>query len=55
MSIEFPQRFNTVKGVKQGAYASKMITYDPVRKVHEETVYDMKKLYDKTGRTRNNI
>ena len=51
MSIEFPQRFNTVKGVKQGAYASKMITYDPVRKVHEETVYDMKKLYDKTDTT----
>tara|TARA_X000000368_G_C23050592_1_gene721227 strand:+ start:1958 stop:3613 length:1656 start_codon:yes stop_codon:yes gene_type:complete len=51
MSLEFPQRFNTVKGTKQGAYASKMITYDPVRKVHEETIYDMKKIYDKTDTT----
>ena len=45
LGVEWPQRFNTIKGLTGGAYSSKMLTYDPVRKVEEETVYSISEVY----------
>ena len=36
LSYTKPVKANTLMGVTTGAYASKMVTYDPVRKIHEE-------------------
>ena len=47
LQYDRPQKANTLKGVKSGAYASKMITYDPVRKVHEEIVYNMQEVFNR--------
>jgi hypothetical protein len=45
LDIEIPQRFNTLKGLMGGAYSSKLLTYDPVRKLEEETIYSMSEVY----------
>ena len=36
-----------MNGVTGGSYASTMKTYDPVRKVHEETVYSINDVFDR--------
>ena len=40
-----PQRFNTLKGVTSGAYASTLKTYDPIRKLEEENVYSITEVF----------
>jgi len=47
LGLKVPQRFNTIKGLTSGAYSSKMLTYDPVRKVEEENVYSISKVYER--------
>tara|TARA_B110000444_G_scaffold243767_1_gene262567 strand:- start:2018 stop:3511 length:1494 start_codon:yes stop_codon:yes gene_type:complete len=39
------QKFNTMIGTTTGAYAAKLITYDPVRKVEEENVYSITEVF----------
>ena len=41
IDFERPQKANTLLGKTKGAYASKMTTYDPVRKVHEDVIYSI--------------
>lgn len=45
MNYEMPQRFNTMKGVSHGSYASTLKTYDPIRKVEEENVYSITEVF----------
>lgn len=45
LQVGSPQRVNTMTGVSGGAYAATMKTYDPVRKVHEETIYSIKEVF----------
>ena len=45
LSVSSPQRVNHMTGVTGGAYAAKMQTYDPVRKVHEDTIYSIKEVF----------
>ena len=45
LSYEIPQRFNTLKGLVNGAYSSKLKTYDPVRKLEEENVYSISEVF----------
>ena len=47
LNIEVPQRFNTMKGLMGGAYSSKLSTYDPVRKLVEENVYSISKVFER--------
>ena len=47
LNIEVPQRFNTIKGLTGGAYSSKLLTYDPVRKIEEENVYSISKVFER--------
>ena len=47
LDIEVPQRFNTIKGLIGGAYSSKLLTYDPVRKLQEENVYSISKVFER--------
>ena len=47
LHISATQRANTMNGVTGGSYASTMNTYDPVRKVHEETVYSINDVFDR--------
>jgi len=47
LGLKVTQRFNTIKGLTSGAYSSKMLTYDPVRKVEEENVYSISKVYER--------
>jgi len=42
-----PVKGNTLKGVTSGAYAGKMVTYDPVRKIHEDTTYSISDVFDR--------
>ena len=42
-----PVKGNTLRGVTSGAYAGKMITYDPVRKIHEDTTYSITDVFDR--------
>ena len=45
LKLEVPQRFNTMVGLTSGAYSSKLLSYDPVRKLEEETVYSISDVY----------
>ncbi len=45
LKLEVPQRFNTMVGLTSGAYSSKLLSYDPVRKLAEETVYSISDVY----------
>lgn len=45
IDYERPQKANTLLGKTKGAYASKMTTYDPVRKVHEDVVYSISDVF----------
>jgi len=47
INYEMPQRFNTMKGVSHGSYASMLKTYDPVRKLEEENVYSISKVFER--------
>jgi hypothetical protein len=47
LNIEVPQRFNTIKGLTSGAYSSKLLTYDPIRKLEEENVYSISKVFER--------
>lgn len=47
IDYERPQKANTFLGIRNGSYASKMITYDPVRKVHEDTIYSISDVFDR--------
>jgi len=47
LGYKIPQRFNTMKGLVKGAYASKLKTYDPVRKLEEENVYSISKVFER--------
>ena len=47
IDFERPQKANTFLGIRKGAYASKMITYDPVRKIHEDTTYSISDVFDR--------
>jgi len=41
MHVEKPAQFDTLRGVMNGAYASSMKVYDPIRKLESDIVYDM--------------
>jgi len=45
LGYEIPQRFNTLKGLTSGAYASTLKTYDPIRKLEEENVYSITEVF----------
>jgi len=45
LGYDVPQRFNTLKGVTSGAYASTLKTYDPIRKLEEENVYSITEVF----------
>ena len=47
LNYKIPQRFNTMKGLVSGAYASKLKTYDPVRKLEEETIYSISDVFSR--------
>ena len=47
IDYERPQKANTLLGKKTGAYASKMTTYDPVRKVHEDVIYSIRDVFNR--------
>ena len=49
LDYQFPQKFNTMKGVQDGAYASMLKTYDPIRKLEEENVYSISKVFDRNA------
>ena len=49
LNVEIPQRFNTIKGLTGGAYSSKLLTYDPVRKIEEENVYSISEVFERGG------
>tara|TARA_B100000925_G_scaffold255300_1_gene208580 strand:- start:963 stop:1820 length:858 start_codon:yes stop_codon:yes gene_type:complete len=49
IDFERPQKANTLLGKTAGAYASKMTTYDPVRKVHEDVVYSITDVFNRKG------
>ena len=51
LDYQYPQKFNTMKGVQDGAYASMLKTYDPIRKLEEENVYSISKVFDRKGQT----
>lgn len=47
IEYERPQKANTLLGKTNGAYASKMTTYDPVRKVHEDVIYSITDVFNR--------
>ena len=47
LQYKIPQRFNTMRGLVNGAYSSKMKTYDPVRKLEEENVYSISEVFQR--------
>ena len=49
IDYERPQKANTLLGKTNGAYASKMTTYDPVRKVHEDVIYSITDVFNRKG------
>ena len=51
LSYGVDQRFNTMLGSSTGAYASKLKTYDPVRKLEEENVYSIAKVFERSKDT----
>jgi len=51
LSYNVEQRFNTMLGSSTGAYASKLKTYDPVRKLEEENVYSISKVFERSNDT----
>ena len=42
-----PQMFDSLQATVGGAYASRLKVYDPIRKLEEENVYDLKTSMDK--------
>ena len=47
MHHEKPQLFNTLQGTVGGAYASTLKVYDPIRKLEEESIYDLEETMKK--------
>lgn len=47
LSYTKPVKANTLMGVTTGAYASKMVTYDPVRKIHEDVIYSIDDVFSR--------
>ena len=47
LSFNKPQVFDTLTGTVGGAYASMMKTYDPVRKIEEDVIFDMKETFER--------
>ncbi len=50
LHYERPQTANTRKGTVEGAYASKLIAYDPIRKITLHKKYSIKDIYDRQKR-----
>ena len=48
LGYKVDQRFNTMMGATSGAYASKLKTYDPIRKLEEENVYSITKVFERS-------
>ena len=49
LSVSKPQVFNTIRATATGAYASRSITYDPVRKLDSDEYYNIEESFDRSG------
>jgi len=49
LAIEKPQIFDTMKGTINGMYSAFMKVYNPIKKIEEDNLYDMKEVYDRSG------
>lgn len=47
LSFYVQENGNTLRGLEDGAYSSKLITYDPVRKLDAEYYFDLKENFEK--------
>ena len=50
LHYERPQTANTRKGAVEGAYASRLLAYDPIRKITIHKKYSIKDVYDKQSK-----
>lgn len=49
VKVSKPKLFDTISGTVNGAYASQMKVYDPIRKIEEEVVYDIQETFSRSG------
>ena len=49
LALEKPQLFDSLRGTVTGAYASMQHSYDPIRKIMEDDIYDMDDVYKRKG------
>lgn len=50
LHFEIVQRGDTVRGISAGAYSSMLKTYDPIRKLEKEIVFDLGENFKKKGK-----
>ena len=50
LNFEIQKKGDTLHGMTTGAYASRLKTYDPIRKLEKDVVFDLGENYDKKGK-----